>query len=352
MWLYWVLFWLPAVAALGVIELRMGGSKINPAMLALAVLLALAIGLRFEVGMDWGNYLEQFNYANDYSFAETLFKGDPAYGLLNWLAVNVGFGVWMPNLVCAIMFASGLVVFCRKLPNPWLALTIAMPYMAIVMAMNYTRQGAAFGLVLWGLVALQDGQIRRFLVFIVLAALFHKTAILLIPLALFGSTVSYFQTFLWVSTSTILGYVVFIAEHEIGFYENYILEQYASDGAAVRVAMNSVAAVVFLLARSLTKMEPLDRVLWTRFSLVTLVFLPLLELSPSSTAVDRMALYFMPIQLVAFSYLPNIAARWGLERIAVLGVVAGYWAVMFVWFNYANFSFAWLPYRFYPIEMM
>lgn len=352
MWVYWILFWWPALSALGIVQTRASASALKISMSALAIALALTIGLRFEVGVDWGNYLDHLDVAESFSFVEVLLGSDPAYGLLNWIAMGAGAGVWLVNLVSAIAFVAGLFIFCRRLPNPWLALTVAMPYMAIVMAMNYTRQAAAFGLVLWGLAHLRDGNVRRFLAFVIAATLFHKTAALLLPIAFLARSHSRIQTFVAVGVTTALAYFLFIAEHEVSLYEGYILERYASDGAAVRVLMNSAAAMVFLLARVLVDMPPSDKQFWTRFSLATLAFVPVLELSPSSTAVDRMALYFMPIQLVAFSYFPNVISRWGLRQFGILFVVGAYWLVMFVWFNYSNFYFAWLPYRFYPFEIL
>jgi hypothetical protein len=229
-----------------------------------------------------------------------------------------------------------------------LAITVAVPYMVIVLAMNYTRQGAAFGIVLLGFVFLRRGLVPRYLALIVLAALFHKTAALLLPLAFFQNVTTRLGNILLTSAAAIIGYAVFVFEYQSSFYETYILEQYSSEGATARVAMNSTAALVFLFFRKRAKMKLVDERLWTKIAFVTLLFIPLLILSPSSTAVDRMALYFMPIQLVAWSYLPVVTAQWGLKKIAVVGVVFGYWLVMYIWFNYAVFSSAWIPYQFYP----
>ena len=83
---------------------------------------------------------------------------------------------------------------------------------------------------------------------------------------------------------------------------------------------------------------------------------------PSSTAVDRVALYLQPLQLMVFANLPEALGR---RRCAkngtairsgnltnsgwVLLVLAYYGAVEFVWLNFASHAPAWLPYRFYPL---
>ena len=81
------------------------------------------------------------------------------------------------------IFAIGLVFFCRNLPRPWLALAVAVPYLVIVVAMGYTRQGVALGLAMLGLVALGKKGTGWFVFWVMLAATFHKTAVLLLPLA-------------------------------------------------------------------------------------------------------------------------------------------------------------------------
>lgn len=162
MWIYWILFLWPAIAALALDQAPSAIAKTNWLTWLFAILLTLVIGLRFEVGMDWDNYLVHLDMALDRTWLQVLQGAEPAYYGANWLAARIGTGIWLVNLISAVAFVSGLIAFSRRLPNPWLALTIAMPYMAIVMAMNYTRQGAAFGLVLWALLSLHDGRMWRF----------------------------------------------------------------------------------------------------------------------------------------------------------------------------------------------
>ena len=83
----------------------------------------------------------------------------------------------------AIIFFSGLIVFCRAQPLPFLAFTIAVPYMISVVSMGYTRQAIALGFVMPGLRYLSAGGIKRYLFCIAIASLFHKSAVILAPFA-------------------------------------------------------------------------------------------------------------------------------------------------------------------------
>jgi len=238
MWIYLALFLWPALSA--IVEKRPETPLSYLSMGLLGLLMTLIIGLRFEIGVDWYTYLIHLDRAAGQSFIESIQHADPAYALLNWIAAVSGSGIWLVNLICAAIFVSGLFVFCRKLPHPWLALSVGMPYIAIVMAMNYTRQGVAFGLVLLALAALMDGRIRRFAIYVVIASLFHKSAVLLLPVGALASTRNRFWVFFWIAIVTVLAFLAFVGEYVDRLVNQYIEGQMASAGGGVRVAMNAV----------------------------------------------------------------------------------------------------------------
>ena len=80
-------------------------------------------------------------------------------------------------------------------------------------------------------------------------------------------------------------------------------------------------------------------------ALLALACVGWLMVSPSSTAVDRVALYLIPLQLFVFSRLPDLMGRGRGLRNWVMAVVAYYTAVLFVWLNFATHSQYWLPYQ-------
>jgi len=248
-----------------------------------------------------------------------------------------------------VLFAWGLVLFCRAQPRPWLALAVAVPYLVTVVAMGYTRQGVAIGLAMLGLVALSDRKILRFVVFVALAAAFHKSAVILMPLAVLADSRHRLWTALWVGLSSLLFYVLLLQTLVDTLTRDYLGAQSESSGAAIRVAMNAVPAVLFLLFRRRFVMPQTDRTFWTWMSLAALALVGLLAVSPSSTAVDRVALYWIPLQLFVLSRLPNVLGkRDGRNAVWVRAVVVYSAAVLFVWLFFATYAVYWLPYQFYP----
>lgn len=355
MWPYWLLFLVPAYLAVSrlrptpVVVLILQRKRWSSAWNVVFFLLVLMTGLRHEVGGDWITYIEMLDSYTDTTSAARLGFQDPAFILFNLLATWSGSGVYLLNLLSAIFFSLGLTVFCRAQPRPWLALVVAVPYLITVVAMGYTRQGVAIGVAMVAMVALGQGSTLRFVMWIALAALFHKSAIILIPMAILASTKQRVLTLMWVTVTGLVLFVLLVQEATSFLMYGYIESKYQSSGAGIRIAMNALPGALFLLFRKRFQLSLDQRSFWTWMAWSALLFIVLLQVSPSSTAVDRVALYWIPLQLFVLSRLPNaVGQRDGKNAVWVYAVVAYSAAVHFVWLVYADTAFAWLPYQFYP----
>ncbi len=316
------------------------------------VVLTLMIGMRHEVGADWERYLFHIEEATNAPFEIALGGKDPASSVLNWFASYWG-GVYLVNTVCGALFAWGLIVFCRAQPLPWLALVVAIPYLVLVVAMGYTRQGVAIGFAMMALVALDKGRVIHFVAWIAVAALFHKSAVILVPLAVLAGTRSGFWTFTWITVAGASLFFLLLQESLDFLTYAYIESNYQSSGAGIRVAMNALPAVLFLLLRKRFGLMANQDKFWSRMAIAALGFVGLLYVSPSSTAVDRVALYWIPLQLFVLSRLPIAMGRkFGGKRVWIGLVMAYSAAVQTVWLLSADTAFAWLPYQFYPLVLV
>jgi hypothetical protein len=121
-----------------------------------------------------------------------------------------------------------------------------------------------------------------------------------------------------------------------------------SSGALVRILQNALPAAIFLTFRKRFMMEGRDKRFWTWMAVIAFVFVGGYAVSPSSTVVDRLGLYWIPIQLVVFSRLPDALSFFGYKWFWSLSVVAYSGVTLFVWLFFASHVFAWLPYQFYP----
>lgn len=312
------------------------------------LLIILVIGLRYRVGADWFPYARMYAFARYAELGKMLTLGDPGYQLLNWLIERAGLGLWMVNLVCASIFSWGLARFARRQPDPWLVMVVAIPYLVVVVAMGYTRQGVAIGILMAGLASLQSGaSLMRFLIYAAAAAMFHKTAVIAVPLVLFAGDRDRLLNIVAGIAGAYALYLMFLAQSVDIFVRNYVEEEYAAQGAAVRIAMDVVPAALYLLFRNRMKLPVFEDRLWRNCSLAAFGALALLQFTASSTAVDRLALYLIPLQLAVLPRLGEAMRARGIGRVII---VAYSFAVMFVWLNYAQHAEDWLPYQFYPLS--
>jgi len=124
-----------------------------------------------------------------------------------------------------------------------------------------------------------------------------------------------------------------------------VVDEYAqaSQGGAIRVFMNAVPAVILLIFRRQLFYNDKERKLWLWIAILSLSTLPMLSIS--ATGVDRVALYFIPLQMFVFARLPFVATTRNNFQSLIYGTVVYYALVQFVWLNYAANASFWLPYQ-------
>jgi hypothetical protein len=168
--IYWIIFALPVLFGLGPIKIDRN-LKITILWL-FSLILVILIGLRHEIGGDWFRYLEITNSIEPGDFNIAQGRGTIGYKLVQWISVTYLNGIYATNLICAVFFVFGLVRFCKNLPIPWIALMASTPFLIVVVSMGYTRQAAAMGFIMWGLVDLMNERKILFIVSILFAVAF------------------------------------------------------------------------------------------------------------------------------------------------------------------------------------
>lgn len=346
-----------AVSALS--TLVMGGRRtqlrndLKPGLVFVLLVFMLLIGLRYQVGTDWFNYQNSLDGLAYVPFGTALSYKDPGFGVLGWSAMHLGNGLIVTNFVCAAIFMWGVARFAKAQPDQWMAVTAAVPYLLIVVGMGYTRQAAAIGFELLALLAFERQQYIKFFVWLVLGALFHGSAIVILPLAAIAFLRTHRNLILPIGVIAGAAFAVILAHRFNNLYSLYVTREqsFDSSGTLVRLLMNAIPASIFLLTRDKMVADDEPRFLWLELTLLSLLMVPILLVFPSSTAVDRFSLYFIPIQLLVFGRLPIIFGQTPEgERMVSYGIVIYYAAALFIWLQFANNAHAWLPYRFAPLS--
>nr|WP_269467865.1 EpsG family protein [Devosia ureilytica] len=355
-----LIYWLPFAAA-GFLSL-LRPTQARAGLAAVAVGLVVLVGLRHNVGTDWGTYASWVTDVVDAPLAKALARTDPAYGLLNWLGANGFGGIYFVTLVCAILAIVPLALFCATRKNPGLALLVAIPYLVTVVDMNYTRQSVAVGFAMLAMMSVERQRTLPFLAAVTMAALFHKAAVCLFILApaLFAGRWDRraFRQFafialyalllsgalLWRSFLPLLQQYFVRAGDQIGVVtlEREVKSGLYSGGAVFRITQTVIAAGAILVLAWRTNLRVPEKWLWAITSAAILVLFAASFFR--STFADRAALYFLPLQLHAFSALPDALPRpFGQLMHVAIVVCAG--AVFWVWFRFGSDSALWLPYQ-------
>ena len=341
---YWILFIYFAGGALAAPDRPNHDQRRPRTYLLIGMLLtALVIGTRYKVGGDWRSYMYMFRYVKHLSLSRALDVGDPGYQFINWVVQQWGGEIWWVNLICAIIFIWGLARLCLIQPMPLLAVVVAIPYMIIVVAMGYTRQAVALGILMAGLAALgRGGSVVRFALYVAAAALFHKTAVLVLPLVIFAGKRNRLLNVIAGGAMFVLFFDLFLSDSTDQFVKNYVEARYSSQGAWIRVILDLVPAILLLTKRGRFGLTDQEERVW-RFIAIAACTLPfILIATPSSTAVDRMALYLMPLQIVILSRAYMLFPK---PRNGVVAVIGYALLIQFVWLNFAQFASKWIPYR-------
>lgn len=318
-------------------------------LVAASLIPALMIGLRYDVGTDFGAYADMFDEIGRLGLIGGFRRIDPGYAFVNWLVNTAGIGFWLVNLICGLLFMWGLVRFARQQPQPWLAIAVAVPYLIIVVGMGYSRQAVAIGLSMAGLAALSRGSFARFVLWVLAGAFFHRTAVILIPIVAIAYSRNRLQAVVIGLIGCVIGYAALgggdAIEH---FQRGYITHSRESEGAGIRLAMNLPPALIFLaFARRFTN-EPSELRTWLVFAIIAIVSFVVWVSTRSTTALDRMALYIIPLQILVFARLPTVLGAKERSSGPICAAVLAYSAlVQFVWLNFSINAIHWVPYKLY-----
>jgi hypothetical protein len=182
----------------------------------------------------------------------------------------------------------------------------------------------------------------NFAIYVAVAAAFHKTAVVMFPLVALSGRGSRMVNLLLAVSASLLLYDFFLGDSMEILVHNYIDAEYSSQGALTRCSMNFVAAILLWVFKDRLGLGEHEFKIWRNFSLASLLFMVLLGVLSSTTVVDRLSLYLMPLQIVVLTRV----ALLGASRIAGTAAILAYsFLIEFVWLNFADHARYWVPYQ-------
>lgn len=177
------LFIIVSVTILAISADRAGSGIGRRLFLAVASVTMVAVaGLRSdEVGTDTGNYVRIFNELN-FAGGSTS-HGEYGFSLLIWILRGIS-----DQYVILLVGIAILCVLCFQYSIGKCSVNLGMSYFIFIAAGFYTfffngaRQGIACAIYSIAITHLINKEFKKYLLVVLIAALFHKTAIITIPL--------------------------------------------------------------------------------------------------------------------------------------------------------------------------
>lgn len=312
------------------------------------VLLGLIVfaGFRYEVGCDWSGYLQNWQRMYGVPVQGAVTMTEPAHWVVIALLQELGLSYTYLLVVASAIFFAGLNAMARRQPDPIAVLVLAFPILILNMPMSGIRQAEAIGIMCFAFNAFVDKRIFRYVALVLLATLFHRSAIVflaLTPLVPIGFDKKNVALAILLALPGVYLMMQSSAADEAA--SRYVDTGLDAAGAAFRLMILVLSGGVYLikLAPGWRAQYPGDYKLATigAWLMVGLIGLFLV----SSVIGDRFGYYLIPLQLVIFAripYLPALRSRrlWGYTPYAVLILAFLVWTQK-SW----HFQECYLPYR-------
>lgn len=296
---------------------------------------------------DYERYEYMFQMLRGASLSEYLRNTEPLYALVSWITDSAGGSFHALIFLTSLIFCFNLWSFCRREPRPILSLAISISYLGIVVGMGYIRQGIAISFAIHAMSQIMRGKVGTSYLLMILGAGFHYSAICLLPLCLTLQPHRSRVFKLTILAAAVLAGIAAVTQSASEQLNNYIsyyidIDRYQSRGAALRIGVNFVSGMLLLLSIGSAPQSSRRLIRWLAFAAL---LSPLLFLA-SSTVADRVGLYLLPCQILAFGRLDNL--RWtgmGKQALQVI-VVFFFLSQLLVWLYLGTFAnILWIPYQ-------
>lgn len=155
------------------------------------VYMFLITAFRYDTGNDYFNYQYYFYRMtdNNMTFKQlmTEYSFEPGYVILMKLAEFLGGDYLFLNIICAVLtFIPPAYIIYKYSRMPWVSCWLYITITFLYNALNFTRQSIAAAIILLGYKYFTEKKHIKVLIIILIAALFHKSVLILIPIYVFS----------------------------------------------------------------------------------------------------------------------------------------------------------------------
>lgn len=213
--------------------------------------MSLIIGLRQNVGADYESYQKIYEYLNNvFLYKYSYYPVEKGYEFINILCGKLGIPYWGVNMIIAILTNIFIVLAIKQFNvNALLAVYLYISFFLFYHSMNQTRQGLAMAIGLYALAQLSNGRNIRFVILVILASLFHLSALLYLVLLLLSKIIINKKiVFFYImgAIAALLGYNFIVS---VLLYTKYGLYfgSYYDKQASVSTIFNLIIRIILLI---------------------------------------------------------------------------------------------------------
>ena len=229
------------------------GQKIVKWLLGLLIVgMSLFIGFRYGVGTDYDSYYSGYYHYSRMSWEELIKIGDPALRIIAKLCSYFIDSPITMFTIAALIFCSLFVTSIYEYSEDFVfAMFLFICCGTFLEAFNGVRQATAMSIIFFGFRYVKDKKFFKYLITILIATLFHSTAILMISLYfIFNMKVKVFNVLLIAVISIILAtsyeWIFSLVESITGKKVNLEYEYYTTQVNVFRVAVACAPCVLML----------------------------------------------------------------------------------------------------------
>ena len=320
-------------------------------ILLLFITTSLFIGLRHEeIGPDWFTYKELFLNMENFNFLHSISIGDPAYFGIMWILRYLGFDVVSMNILFSVMTVGFYVKFCSEQKFSYLAFFVGLPFL-IIYTMNFPRQAIAMVIGGYALFHALNNERVRALIWILIAVLFHKTAIIYLVFLFDNIKKLKLKNIILISAFGLLFFYLFIFSHLQGYIHNFsILMQ--SNAAHLKGIVYLLPVLTYLVFYK--NIQPTfnttESTIINRFCIICIIsYAALFSSSFLYNAIDRIYVYFLPFEIMIFATYIARAVKRDQMIIYISSLVIYKFLLLYLWLEFSYNSIHFIPYSIHNI---
>ena len=324
----------------------------------LTILFTFFIGLRYEIGCDWESFKWFFDFSNcTYDNSCSISPGaiqkvksqGIGYRLLTLIIKTFGGSFYSLNFVSALLFVIPLLKFCTNFSRPHLAILISYPYLITVIGLGTIRQSIAIAFLLLCIDQLKKYQFLNFYILNFFSILFHYSSSIflflpfLIDLKKRGN-LKLFRLFLYVVFLIFIVLVIF-SENNYFKYQLHLYVGYNPIPIASPLliwTMIAIPSAIIILNYKFFKDFDTTK-FWRNYSIIGILMI--FPIFINKVIALRLLLYFLPIKIYCLSKLPELLIYKISPKYVYLSIIFFSFLILTIWFNFANHSYCYLPYK-------